>query len=161
GPRASRSARQPGRGRPSHRGVGPGRTDRTGAVAREPVPAAVRQGRIVRALPLIPIVVLAGLPVAIHPTSGFLGGASVGGSLCAAGALVRWRPLITVGATLTMIQYAFALMGARSSLVSAITLGVCLTLVLDVFEFVGRFRGAAVTAPALYRQARHWMASAL
>jgi len=112
-----------------------------------------------RALPLIPIVVLAGLPVAMRPTAGFLAVAAVAGSLCAAGAFGRWRPLITAGATLTMIQYAFALTGAGSSPVSAAVLGVSLALVLDVSEFVRRFQRATMTAPALSRQVRHWIAS--
>jgi hypothetical protein len=115
---------------------------------------------MMRALPLIPIVTLAGLPVLIHPTSGFAAVAAVAGSLCAAGALARWRPLVTAGGSLTLIQYTVALAGSRSRLVSAIVLGVSLALVLDVSEFSGRFHGAAITAPVLRRQARHWIASA-
>ncbi len=113
-----------------------------------------------RAFSLIPIVALAGLPVLIHPTSGFAAVAGVAGSLCAAGAFARWRPLVTAGGSLTLIQYTVALIGARSSLVSAIVLGVSLTLVLDVSEFVGRFQGTAMSAPVLRRQARHWITSA-
>lgn len=115
---------------------------------------------MMRALTLIPIVALAGLPVMIHPTSGFAAVAAVAGSVCAAGAFARWRPLVTAGVSLTLIQYTVALVGARSSLVSAIVLGVSLTLVLDVSEFAGRFHGAAMTTPVLRRQARHWIASA-
>ena len=113
-----------------------------------------------RALTVFAIVALAGLPVMIHPTSGFAAVAAAAGSLCAAGAFARWRPLVTAGGSLTLIQYTVALVGARSSLVSAIVLGVSLTLVLDVSEFAGRFHGAAMTVPVLRRQARHWIASA-
>jgi hypothetical protein len=115
---------------------------------------------MMRALSLIPIVVVAGLPVLIHPTSGFAAVAAAAGSLCAAGTFIRWRPLVTAGGSLTLIQYTVALIGARSSPVSAIVLGVSLALLLDVSEFGGRFHGAALTPPVLRRQARHWITSA-
>lgn len=114
---------------------------------------------MMRVLALIPIVILAGVPVAMHPTSGFAGFAAVAGGVCAVGALLRFRPLITAGATLTLIQYAFALTGAPSSPGSAIVLGVTLALVLDVSEFVGRFPRATMTRPVIRRQARHIIVS--
>jgi hypothetical protein len=115
---------------------------------------------MMRALALIPIAILAAVPVAIHPTSGFAAVAALAASLCAAGTFARWRPLVTGGAALTLIQYTVALIGARSSVGSAIVLGVSLALVLDVSEFASRFHGAELPPPVLGRQARHWIASA-
>ncbi len=116
-----------------------------------------------RAFSLVPIVILAGLPVLIHPTSGFAAVGAVAGILCAAGALGRLRPLVTAGGSLTLIQYALALAltGGRSSLPSAIVLGVALALVLDVSDFLHRFHGAVLTPPALRCQAKHWIVIAL
>ena len=116
---------------------------------------------MMRALPLIPIVILAASPLLMHPTPGFAAVAAVAGGLCAAGAFARWRPLVTGGASLTLIQYTVALIGARSSPASAIVVGVSLALMLDVSEFAGRFRGAALASPVLRRQARHFVSSAL
>jgi hypothetical protein len=114
-----------------------------------------------RAIALVPIVVLAGLPVLTRPSSGQAAVALGAATLCAAGILARWRPLVTAGGSLTLIQYTVALTGRRASLASAVVLGVSLVLVLDVSEFAGRFHGAAQGVTVLARQARHWIASAL
>jgi hypothetical protein len=115
---------------------------------------------MMRALTLIPIAVMAGVPVLMRPNSAFAGIGAAAAVLCMAGVFLRWRPLVTAGASLALMLYALALFGARSSLVSAIVLGVSLTLVLDVSEFARRFHGAVVTGPAWHRQARHWVATA-
>jgi hypothetical protein len=112
-----------------------------------------------RGLTLLPIAALSGLPVLVHPTSGFAIVAAMAGSLCAVGAFARWRPVVTAGAALTLIQYTAALVGTPANLASAIGLGVVLVLLLDVSEFVGRFHGAALGPRVLRRQARHWIAS--
>jgi len=114
---------------------------------------------MMRVLALIPIAILAGLPVLAHPTSGFATVAAVAGGLCAAGAFARWRPLVTAGASLTLIQYTVSLIGARGSVASAIVLGVAVALVLDVSEFVSRFHGVALGPRILRHQARHWIVS--
>src|SRR5215831_11384116 len=116
---------------------------------------------MMRALTLIPIVVVAGVPVLMRPSLAFAGIGAVAAVLCMAGVSLRWRPLVTAGASLALMLYALALFGARSSLVSAIVLGVGLALVLDVSEFARRFHGTVVTMPAWSRQARHWGATAL
>jgi hypothetical protein len=114
-----------------------------------------------RAIALVPIVALAGLPVLLRPSSGHAAAALAAAALCAAGVLARWRPLVTAGGSLTLIQYTVALASRRMSPASAVALGVSLALVLDVSEFAGRFHGLAPSAPVLGRQARHWIASAL
>jgi hypothetical protein len=114
------------------------------------------------ALPLIPIAVLVGLPVLVLPVSviGALG--VLAGLACAAGALPRARPLVTVGASLALGQYALALSlaAAPPSFLGAAVFGVALVLVLDVTEFVRRFRGATLTPSARWRQVVHWAGSA-
>ena len=114
-----------------------------------------------RALTLIPIALMAGVPVLIRPSSAFAGIGGAAAVLCIAGVFLRWRPLVTAGASLALMLYALALFGARSSLVSAIVLGVSVALVLDVFEFSRRFHGAVVTRPAFGRQVRHWVTTAI
>jgi len=116
---------------------------------------------MMRAITLIPIAVVAGVPVLMRPSSPFAGIGAAAAVLCMAGVLLRWRPLVTAGASLALMLYALALFGARSSLVSAIVLGVSLALALDVSEFARRFHGTVVTMPAWSRQVRHWVATAL
>jgi hypothetical protein len=116
---------------------------------------------MMRGVTLIPIAIMAGVPVLMRPSSAFACIGAAAAVLCMAGVFLRWRPLVTAGASLALMLYALALFRARSSLVSAIVLGVSLALVLDVSEFARRFHGAVVTGPAWYRQARHWVATAV
>jgi hypothetical protein len=113
-----------------------------------------------RALALIPIAILAAVPALLHPSPAHAGVAAAAAVLAAAGVLARWRPLVTAGGSLTLIQYTIALAGLGASPGSAILVGVSLALVLDVAEFAGRFHGAALMPPVLRRQARHWIRSA-
>jgi hypothetical protein len=115
---------------------------------------------MMRVFTLIPIAVMAGVPVLMRPSSTVAAIGAGAAVLCLAGVFLRWRPLVTAGAALALMLYALTLVGARPSLWSAIFLGVSLALVLDVSEFVRRFHGAGVTRPALGRQARHWVATA-
>ena len=115
---------------------------------------------MIRALTLVPIAVMAGVPVLLRPNSAVAGIGAAAAMLCLAGVFLHWRPLVTAGASVAVMLYALTLVGARSSLWSAVVLGVSLALVLDVFEFARRFHGAVVTRPALYRQVRHWIATA-
>jgi hypothetical protein len=117
--------------------------------------------RMIQALPLIPIIVLVGVPVLVLPMSliGTLG--ALAGLSCAAGTLGRARPLVTTGGSLALVQYALALSlaGGPPSLLGAAAFGVALVLVLDVTEFVRRFRRATLAPPAVWRQVRHWIGS--
>src|SRR5262249_44273574 len=151
GARASEPAGRRGRSGAPGRAVGAGRAHRDGPGAHRPAPAAARAGRMMHALALAPIVVPARAPVLMRPRAALPGVAGVAALVCAAGVFLRWRPFVTAGASLALILYAVALVGARSHLASAIVLGVSLTLVLDVFEFTRRFHGAVVTGPALMR----------
>ena len=114
---------------------------------------------MIRALSLIPIGVLVGIPVAMLPAPSLAAIGGTAGLLCAVGALGRLRPLVTVGASVALIQYTVALWvtGRPSSPAGAILLGVALAFALDVSEFLHRFRRAAVTSAALSRQIRHWI----
>ena len=117
---------------------------------------------MMRALPLIPIVVLVALPVLVLPTPGIGLIGALAGLLCAAGALGRVRPLVTLGGSLALIQYALALWVAAAppDVLGGVVLGVALALVLDSADFLRRFQGATLAAPAVRRQVRHWIVSA-
>ena len=105
------------------------------------------------ALVTVPLLLLRG-PAAVTA-------AVAAGILCAAGVLGRVPALVTAGVSLTLVQYTLTVMviGAPSSVPSAIGLGVIMTLALDAFEFHRRFDGATVSMPAWRRQARHWLAT--
>jgi len=115
-----------------------------------------------RLLPLIPIAVLTSAPALVLPTPGSAAVAAGAALLCAAGAILRQRFLVTAGASVTLVQYALALAatGSPPRPVSAAVLGTALALVLDTADFARRFDGVALTASARRRQLGHWAAVA-
>ena len=114
-----------------------------------------------RALALGSIGLLVAIPSVVHPTPGSAVISVIAGALGAVGVLLRVPALVTAGASLTLIQYAFTLLitNPPARVLIAVGLGVTLVLALDVSEFCLRFHGATVDASAWRRQTRHWLAS--
>jgi len=112
-------------------------------------------------LALVPIGAFVAVPLLLHRGPAAVTAAAAAGILCAAGVLGRVPALVTAGASLTLVQFTLTVMliGTPSSVLSAIGLGVILTLALDAFEFHRRFDGATVRMSAWRRQARHWLAT--
>jgi hypothetical protein len=117
---------------------------------------------IARLATLALMVMLAGLPLVTFPSplTGALAALAlvVGG----AGALAPSVPLATAGGTLVLIEYAVALVLARSDPepVTGTAVGVGLALLLASVHLASRTHGAAVGYPVLRSQARHGLAMA-
>ena len=117
---------------------------------------------MIRLLPLIPIAALASAPVFLLPAPACAAVAAVAAVLCAVGALIRLRVLVTAGASLALVLYAAALAvtDAPPNALGAAAVGVALVLVLDVSDFARRFRDTSLTPGAWLAQIRHWAATA-
>jgi hypothetical protein len=70
--------------------------------------------------------------------------------------------MVTAGAGLGVIQYTLALWlrSAPPDFLTALALGIVLSLLLDVSDLAARFRGAALDAAVVRGQVRHWIGSA-
>jgi hypothetical protein len=117
----------------------------------------------VRALPLIPMVVLVGLPVITLPLLGIAVPAGAAALAIGAGAFGGVGPLVAAGAALALIDYGLALWltAAPADPLGAALFGVALVLVLETADFHRRFRGAIVSAAALRGQAFRWAVGAV
>lgn len=116
-----------------------------------------------RALLLIPIAGLVGLPLLAWPSShvGWL--ATTAGLLCAAGALGRSLALASAGTMVAVVGYALALWLASSPLdtLGAIAFSIALVLVLEGTAFARRFHRASVHPSVVRGQARSWIGLAV
>jgi hypothetical protein len=107
------------------------------------------------------VLILVGFPVLIAPSelTGTL--AFIAAALCAAGIGALSIPLLAAGAALSLVGYALALLSSAGSPdpLGAVALGVVLSLLFQVVEFVAHFRGAAVDSHVLPGQVRYWVGS--
>jgi hypothetical protein len=116
-----------------------------------------------RALAGILALVLVGYPLWIAPSelTGFVGVIAV--ALCAGGIGALSLPLLAAGAGVTLVGYTLALWpsGEPPHPLSAVALGVVLSLLVQVVGFAARLRGAAVDPHVLPGQVRCWVASGI
>jgi hypothetical protein len=108
------------------------------------------------------VLVLVGLPFVVLP-AGFLAAlAAPSAVLCAGGIATRSVPVLTAGVTLAVIEYALALWASEAPLDVPIAalFGVALFLLLELVDFLGRTRGAAVGGSVLPAMIRYWLAIA-
>ncbi|MBI4011426.1 MAG: hypothetical protein HY359_03880 [Candidatus Rokubacteria bacterium] len=117
---------------------------------------------MIRALAGLLVLALAGLPVLAAPSWPI---ASVGAATALVGAagVVRFSPpLLTAGGVLGLVQYGLALWltAAPPDLLSAVALGVVLSLLIAVADVAARFRRAAVDARVFRAEVRDWAGSA-
>lgn len=116
---------------------------------------------MIRMLAGLLALVVVGHPLMIAPSelTGKL--AVVAGILCAAGIAALSTRLLAVGAALSLVGYALALLSSAASPhpLAAVALGVVIFLLLHVVEFAARFRGAAVDSGVLPGQVRYWVSS--
>jgi len=111
-----------------------------------------------RVFPLVPLVLVAGVPVLALPAPGIAALAGAGALIAAAGALARVPVLVAVGAGALLADYAMALWLALAppDPLGAAVLGVGLLLVLETADFHWRFHRAHVPGPVLQRQVLRW-----
>ncbi len=114
---------------------------------------------MIRALAGLLVVVLVGIPLLAAPSTlvGAFGLAA--GALCAGGIFRLSIPLLTAGASLSLIEYALALWMSAGSpdFVGAVGVGVTVALLFQIVGFAARFQGVVVDARVLWAQARSWV----
>jgi hypothetical protein len=78
--------------------------------------------------------------------------------LCAAGALLRYGPIFTVGVAVALGEHALALVLSDSPprLAGALAAGVVAALTLEVADFERRFRHVTIGPGVIAAQLRHW-----
>ena len=100
-----------------------------------------------------------GFPLFVAPGSGteLLGLAAA--TLCAGGIISLSIPLLAAGATLAVVEYAFASLvaGGPPDVLGALAFGAALALLLQTVGFAARFRGASVDPQVIRTQVRLWV----
>lgn len=114
---------------------------------------------LMRLVALLVVAALAGLPLAVLPSPVFAWLAVPGVAVGTAGVIVLSVPLVTVSASLAMIEYTLAVVvaGAPVDVVTATGFGAALFVLLEVVHLAGRMHGAAVGRTVIATQARHWL----
>jgi hypothetical protein len=115
---------------------------------------------MIRYAAAIPTAVLVGVPLWTAPTLPVILIAAVAGLFCAVGLLSL--PLVTVGGSLALIDYALAawLSGQGVDVIGAAGFGLALVFLLDLTEFARRFRGAEIAAAVQRTQIAFWLGRA-
>lgn len=108
----------------------------------------------------VPILLMAVVPVWTAPTAPVLVIEMMACLLCGAGVVVGATTPVTAGATLGIIGYTVALCfqsADRVDVVGATVFGFTLLFLLDLSEFVRRFRGADIAKEVLRAQVIYWL----
>lgn len=121
-------------------------------------PGIARPRRVLGLLPLVPLAVVAGVPVLLLPVQGIAVVAAASALVAGIGAVARIRVVVAAGGALLLADYALALWAGQASPdpLGAAVVGVGLALALEIADFHARFHRAAVPAPVLRGQAVRW-----
>ena len=106
--------------------------------------------------------VFVGIPLLTAPSTAILALGAIAGLVCG-GAIVRLSvPLLTVGVSIGLVEYALAVViaGGSPDFGGASVLAVALALLVHVVGFGSRFRGVTVEPRALRDQVRVWIGAA-
>jgi len=128
------------------------------AAAGAPMPGIARPRRVLALLPLVPLAVVAAVPVWLLPAPGNAMVAASAGVVAAIGALGRLRLMLAIGAGGLLVDYAVTLWVSQAppDPLGAAIVGIGLVLALETADFHARFHRAAVPAPVLRGQAVRW-----
>jgi hypothetical protein len=105
------------------------------------------------------VAVLVAFPVAVLPAAPVTWLAAVAFIVAAAGVALLSVPVVTAGASLTLIAHALALVVTRPPLdpVAATAFGATLVVLLALVHFASRVHGAAVGPAVIVGQIRQWL----
>jgi hypothetical protein len=121
--------------------------------------APARSGRVIRAAAGFLALFVVGFPLLRAPGSvtELLG--LIAATLCAGGILGLSIPLLAAGATLAVVEYAFASLvaGGPPDVLGALAFGAALSLLLQTVGFAARFHGVSVAPQVLRGQVRVWV----
>lgn len=103
--------------------------------------------------------IIVGLPVEVTPSWIVVAPGAVAAGLFTAGIVTLSLRLVSLGIAASLVEYTVALsLGTRAlDSVTAVALGAAIVLLLQVVDFVQRFRGAAVAAAVTASQIRYWV----
>ena len=111
---------------------------------------------------LLPMLVMAAVPISTDPSAPVAALEAMAGLVCALGVL--WRPasLVTAGGCIAIIGYALALWSRNDGLdvIGAAVFGLALLFLIDLSEFARRFRGAAIANEVMRAQTAYWLGRA-
>ena len=115
---------------------------------------------MMRLAAVVLVAVVAGIPLAILPAPPVTWVAVVALVTGLVGMLAWSVPLVTAGASLSLIAYAIALALARPAAdpITAVVFGGTLVLLLALVNFAGRLDDAVLGPGVLAGQIRHWLA---
>ena len=113
--------------------------------------------------PLLPMLVMAAVPLLTAATAPVVALMATACLLCAAG--IGWRVTapVSAGAAIATIGYALALWSAAAGIgvIGAGVFGLALLFLLEVGEFARRFDGALVAGDVMRAQIAYWLGHAL
>jgi hypothetical protein len=111
-----------------------------------------------RAVALLLVMVLIGLPLAIAPSNATLVLAGLAGLSALVGVLIRSSSLLLAGVTVSLVEALLAFLqgGKPPNLLLALLLGVVIYLLLDISAFSTTFHGVSLDTSVLWMKATHW-----
>ncbi|MGH8066182.1 MAG: hypothetical protein ACRERE_13310 [Candidatus Entotheonellia bacterium] len=111
-----------------------------------------------RAVALLLVMVLIGLPLGIAPTDTTVVLAGVAGFFALVGVLIRNSPMLMAGVAVSLVEALLAFLqgGKPPNLLLALLLGVVIYLLLDSSAFATTFHGVALDTSVLWMKATHW-----
>jgi hypothetical protein len=114
---------------------------------------------MIRLAAVVLVGIIVGIPLAIVPAAPVTWLAVATLVVGTIGAFARSVPLVTAGASLSLIAYAVALTlaGPAADPIASVVFGGTLVLLLALVHFAGRIEGAVVGPGVLAGQIRHWM----
>ena len=111
-----------------------------------------------RAVALLLVMVLIGLPLGIAPTDTTFALAGVAGFFALVGVLIRNAPVLIAGVAVSLMEVLVAFLqgGKPPNLLLALLLGVVIYLLLDISAFSTTFHGVSLDTSVLWMKATHW-----
>jgi len=118
---------------------------------------------MMRALAGLLALVLVGFPLLIAPSEATGTLSVIGGMLCAVGIGVLSVPLVAAGAAVSLVVYTLVLWPLTGPAVSlsAVALGVVISLLFQVVGFAAHFHGAAMDSRVHPGQVRYWVGNGI
>jgi len=112
--------------------------------------------------PLLPISVMAAVPIWVAPSAPVVALEAVACLFCALGVFRRRVGPVTAGGCIAMIGYTFAVWSTNHAVdvIGAAIFGLALLFVLDVSEFARRFHGAQIANDVMRAQTNYWLGRA-
>jgi hypothetical protein len=111
-----------------------------------------------RAVPLLLVALLIGIPLGLAPTEAVLASAGGAALFAVAGVLIGNASLLMVGGALSLVEALLAFLqgGGLPNVGLAVLLGVVIYLLLDVGAFLSAFQGVSLAPHVVRMKAIYW-----